>query len=213
MSDQQWPHCVSQNIQIMQYFQFLCKRMNARKSLFLVGAGISVFLGLVFAHRASRAELLCYMESSSGEVVNLEEICREIEALQERDKPYEVYGDYEALSVTSFEYGDVVDGIRYTGPNEIVYSNGVRRLYNPETGMFTFVRPDGAEALPGEEVEIPDSLVPVIVESVAQRIGYLESHLGDDSFWTSAISADAEGTEAYREGVERQLENLKKIAD
>ena len=178
-----------------------------RKNLIFIGFLVLVFPGLMSAYSVSIAALPCYMENSSGEVVNLEGICREIDTVPEEEN---VHLDYEATDVTPFEYGDIIDGVQIVGPNEVAYSNGVRRLYNPDTGMLTFVKPDGSEALPGEKIEIPEGGGEVVVESVGERIRYLESHLQDESFWSTAV--DSEETAMYREGLERQLENLKNLA-
>lgn len=124
---------------------------------------------------------------------------------------YEFYDDYEAISVGSYKYGEVIDGVQIVGPNEVLYSNGVRRLYDPDVGMFTFIKPDGAKALPGEEVETPDRSAPAVTESLEVRMGYLEDLLQDDSFWSSMMAADAEGTAVYREVLERQLNNIKEL--
>lgn len=54
-------------------------QVSVQKDLLLVRSGMFPFLGLMFARSASSDDLLCYMENSSGEAVNLAKPFREMQ--------------------------------------------------------------------------------------------------------------------------------------
>ena len=149
------------------------------------------------------------METPSGEIINLEGICGDNVVTQEQEN---INSSYEG-TMTTFQFGDVVNGIQIISPTEEVYSNGIRRIYAPDTGRSMYIRPDGSEVVPGEEVEMPGGSV-LVVPSVEEEIYSLEAELQNDELWNRRSSRDGEAfTSELREAMESQLENLRRLVE
>lgn len=188
------------------------KNTNVKqKNLVSIGCGFAVFASLIGTHNASVATSPYYIEASNNEITKSEEMCRGNLVKQQQGEDADLA--YEGI-MTAVEFVDTENGIQaIISQTEQVYSNGVRRLYDPDTGMNIYVRPDGSEALPGEEVELPGGRV-IVVSRVEEEIRNLELHLQDDNFWNAGLRGlSAEQIVAYREVFERQLENLRELVD
>ncbi|MCG8363052.1 MAG: hypothetical protein MJA27_06945 [Pseudanabaenales cyanobacterium] len=135
------------------------RRIGKGKNLILVGLGLTGFVGLISAHSAL-----------SGDPASGDQPC--VEAV-------DVYGSVVSVSVTTFEYGNVVEGVQTIYLKEAVYPDGSRLLYDPDTDMYTFLKSDGTEALPGEEIELSGGTT--LVESVIEeKISHLEEIVAEE---------------------------------
>ena len=183
-----------------------------RKNLVSIGCGFAVFTGLISTHNASVATSPYDIEASNNKITKPEEICKDSLVKQEQQEENVVHA-YEGI-MTRVEFVDTANGIQIIiSPTEHVYSNGVRRIYNPDTGMITYIRPDGSEALPGEEVVLPGGGV-IVASSVEEEIRNLELRLQDNDFWNAGMRGlSTEQIAAYRDFFEHQLENLRELVE